>query len=256
MIQLPVEPKVLSRDGDNKAIFEISPLYPGYGMTIGNSLRRVLISSLSGAAITSVKIKGVLHEFSTIENVSEDVIEIILNLKKVRFKVFSDEPVTLTLKVSGEKEVIAGDIKATSDVEVINTDQHIATITNKKGEIEMELKIEKGIGYIPVDKREKSKLGVGVIAIDGIFTPVKNVNFKVENIRVDQRTDFNRAILEIETDGSILPEEALQRASNILVNHFNIISNVAIPEISAKSKKTAKTVTAKSTRSTKTKSKK
>ncbi len=240
MIQLPVEPKVLSREGDNKVVFEISPLYPGYGMTVGNSLRRVLISSLGGAAITAVKIKGVLHEFSTVPDVAEDVIEIILNLKKVRFKLFSDEPVTMILKSSGEGAVTAADIKTTADAEVINTDQHITTITSKKGEIEMELKVEKGIGYVPVDQREKNKLGVGVIAIDGIFTPIKNVNFKVENIRVDQRTDYNRAILEIETDGSITPEAALQQAAKILIDHFNVIANIELPKESAKLKKAAK----------------
>lgn len=240
MIQLPVEPKVLSKEGDNKAVFDISPLYPGYGMTVGNSLRRVLISSLGGAAVTAVKIKGVPHEFSIIPDVAEDVIEIILNLKKVRFKLFSDEPVTLILKSSGEGAVSASDIKVTSDVEVINTDQHIATITSKKGEIEMEIKVEKGIGYVPVDQREKNKLGVGVIAIDGIFTPIKNVNFKVENIRVDQRTDYNRAILDIETDGSMSPEEALQQSAKILIDHFNVIANVEIPKESVKQKKAAK----------------
>ncbi len=253
MIKLPVEPKVLSKEGPNKATFEVSPLYPGYGMTIGNSLRRVLISSLGGAAITSVKIKGALHEFSTVPDVAEDVIEIILNLKKVRFKLFSDEPVLLTLKVSGEKEVTAGDIKTTADAEVINTDQHIASLTSKKGELEMELKVEKGIGYIPVDQREKGKLGVGVIAIDGIFTPIKSVNFKVENIRVDQRTDYNRALLEVETDGSISPEEALQKASKILIDHFNIIASIEVPKESEKptAKKVAKPAAAKKTAKTK-----
>ena len=244
MIQLPTEPKVLSKEGNYKATFEISPLYPGYGMTIGNSLRRVLISSLEGAAVTSAKIKGVLHEFSTIENVAEDVVEIILNLKKVRFKLFSEEPVTLILKVSGEREVTAADIKATADVEVINADQHIATLTAKKAELDMEIRVEKGIGYVPIDQREKEKLGVGVIAIDGIFTPIKNVNFKVENIRVGQRTDYNRAMLEIETDGSVSPEDALQKASKILIEQFNVISNLEVPKIT-ETKPAKKTVTKK-----------
>lgn len=240
MISLPAEPKLVSRDGDFKGVFEISPLYPGYGMTIGNSLRRVLISSLEGAAITSVKIKGVQHEFSTVPNVLEDVIEIILNLKKVRLKVFSDEPVTLTLHASGENPVTAADIKSTSEAEVLNPDQHIATITAKKGELEMELRVEKGIGYVPVEQREKDKLGVGVIAIDGIFTPIKNVNFKVENIRVGQRTDYNRALLEVETDGSMLPEEAIQKAAKILNDHFSVISAIEIPKDLGTAKKPAK----------------
>lgn len=234
MISLPTEPKVIERDGDFKATFEIAPLHPGYGMTIGNSLRRVLISSLEGSAITSVKIKGVLHEFSTIPDVLEDVIEVILNLKKIRCKVYTDEPVTLTLKKSGEGVVTAGDIKSTNEAEVISKDQHICTLTAKKAEIEMELKVEKGVGYVPADQREKDKLGVGVIAIDGIFTPIKNVNFKVENIRVGQRTDFNRALLEVETDGSITPEEAVQKAAHILSEHFAIIQNIEIPKESPK----------------------
>lgn len=229
MIQLPTEPKVISRKG-NQAIFEIGPLYPGYGTTIGNTLRRVLISSLEGAAITFVKIKGVDHEFSAIPGVLEDVIEIILNLKKARFKLFIEEPVVLMLTAKGEGEVTAADIKTTSDVEIINKDQHIATITDKKIELEMELTIEKGVGYIPADQRQKEKLSVGKIAIDGIFTPIKNVNFTVENIRVGQRTDYNKVMLDVETDGSINPEEALKRAAQILVEHFNIINNVEVSQ--------------------------
>ena len=241
MIALPTEPKVVSRDGEYKAVFEISPLYPGYGMTIGNSLRRVLVSSLEGAAITSVKIKGVLHEFSTIPNVVEDVIEIILNLKKVRLKVFSDEPVTLMLRASGDKEITAADIKSTDQAEVINKDQHIATLGGgKKSELEMELRVERGVGYVPADQREKEKLGVGVIALDGIFTPIKNVSFKVENIRVGQRTDYNRALLEVETDGSILPEEAVHKAAKILVDHFAVVNNIEIPKEVIKKPATAK----------------
>ncbi len=227
MIQLPLQPKLVSKEG-NKGIFELAPLYPGYGMTIGNALRRVLISSLEGAAVTSVKITGVDHEFSTITGVLEDVIDIILNLKKVRFKVFRDEPVIVTLKVKGNKIVTARDIKAEADVEVVNPDQHIATITDDKKELEMELTVERGIGYVPVEQRHKEKLSVGKIAVDGIFTPVKTVNFVVENIRVGQRTDYNKVILDIETDGSIEPEETLKRAAQILIDHFSIISGATI----------------------------
>ncbi|MEX2052848.1 MAG: DNA-directed RNA polymerase subunit alpha, partial [Candidatus Paceibacterota bacterium] len=196
MIQLPSEPKLVSKTG-SRAVFEISPLYPGYGMTIGNTLRRVLISSLEGAAITSVKIKGVDHEFSSIEGVLEDVIEIVLNLKKVRFKLFKDEPETLILSAKGAGEITGKDIKTTADVEVVSKDQHIATITDKKAEFEMEMVIEKGVGYVPVEQRQKEKLSVGKIAIDGIFTPIKNVNFTVENIRVGQRTDYNKVLLDV-----------------------------------------------------------
>ena len=197
MIQIPTQPKVLSREG-NKVVFEISPLYPGYGVTVGNSLRRVLVSSIEGASITSIKIKGVNHEFSTIAGVVEDVIDVILNLKRVRFKLFTNEPVTLTLQAKGQKTVTAADIKITSEVELVNPDQMIATMSDKKSEMEMELKIEKGVGYVPVEQRQKEKLGVGVIAVDAIFSPIKNVNYHVENIRVGQRTDYNKVIIEIE----------------------------------------------------------
>ncbi len=225
MIQLPTEPKIISQEG-NKTVFEISPLYPGYGMTIGNGLRRVLISSLEGAAVTAIKIKGVDHEFSAIDGILEDVIDIILNLKKVRFKLFVDEPVTVLLEAKGEKVVTAADIQKNADIEIINHDQPIATITNPKTELEIEMTIEKGVGYVPVEQRQKEKLGVGKIAVDGIFTPIQNVNFIVENIRVGQRTDYNKVILDVETDGSVTAEEALKRASQILIEHFTIINTV------------------------------
>ncbi len=243
MVQLPSEPKTVSKTG-NRAVFEISPLAPGYGMTIGNTLRRVLISSLEGAAVTSAKIKGIDHEFSAIPGVLEDVIEIILNLKKIRFRLYKNEPVTLTLSSKGEGGITAGDIKTTSDVEVINKDQHIATITDKKAAFDMELTIENGVGYVPAEQRQKEKLSIGEIAIDGIFTPIKNVNFTVENIRVGQRTDYNKVLMDIETDGSTSPEEALKRASQILINHFTVVSSVVVPETSrpaeAKPKKASK----------------
>ncbi len=230
MIQLPAEPKVLSREG-NKAVFEIGPLYPGYGMTIGNTLRRVLISSLEGTSVTAVKIKGIDHEFSAIPGVMEDVVQIVLNLKKVRFKMFRDEPIILTLNAKGAAEVTAADIKTTADVEVITKNQHIATLTDKKAELEMEITVERGTGYVPVEQRQKDKLSVGEIAIDGIFTPIKNVNFTVENIRVMQRTDYNKVILDVETDGSIMPEQALKNATDILMKHFEVINMIAVPEV-------------------------
>lgn len=239
MLQLPTEPKVVSKD-DNKAIFEIGPLYPGYGMTIGNTLRRVLISSLDGAAITSVKIKGIDHEFSAISGILEDVIEIILNLKKIRCRVFKDEPVVLTLRAKGGGVVMAGDIEPDADVEIVNKGQHIATITDKKTELEIELTVEKGIGYVPADQRQKEKLGVGKIAIDGIFTPIRNVNFTVENIRIGQRTDYNKVLLDVETDGTISPEAALKKASQILIDHFTIVNGVEVPEKTKTESKTKK----------------
>jgi len=233
MIQTPEQIKVITKEG-SRATFEISPLMPGYGATIANPLRRVLLSSLEGAAITSIKIKGVDHEFSSITGVQEDVIELIINIKKIKFRLHTDGPVKLTLEVKGEKEVTAADIKANTDVEIINPEQHIATLTDKKMDFVMELDIEKGIGYVPVEQRQKEKLAIGVIAIDAVFSPVRLVNFKIEDIRVGQRIDYNKVTMEIETDGSIEPEVAMKNASDILINHFQVINEIQIPEITAK----------------------
>ncbi|MBI4158095.1 MAG: DNA-directed RNA polymerase subunit alpha [Candidatus Yanofskybacteria bacterium] len=239
MIQLPEQIKILKKEG-SRATFEISPLMSGYGATIANPLRRVLLSSLQGAAVTSIKIKDVDHEFTTVPGVLEDVIQIILNVKRIRFRSHSEEPVKVSLHVKGEKEVTAADIKATSDVEVINPVQHIATLTDKKADFEMELDIERGIGYVPVEQRQKDKLAIGMIAIDAIFSPVRMVNFTVENIRVGQRIDFNKINIDIETDGSIEPEEALKRASEILVKHFETIGSVEVPAKKEKEEKPKK----------------
>ncbi|OGN08206.1 MAG: DNA-directed RNA polymerase subunit alpha [Candidatus Yanofskybacteria bacterium RIFCSPHIGHO2_02_FULL_41_11] len=244
MLQLPEQIKILKKEG-NRATFEISPLMPGYGATIANPLRRVLLSSLEGAAITSIKIKGIDHEFSSIPNVMEDIIQIILNVKRIRFKLYSNEPVKLILQAKGEKSLTAADIKTTSDVEIVNLDQHIATLTDKKADIEMELDVERGIGYVPIEQKQKEKLAIGVIAIDAIFSPVKLVNFAVENIRVGQRIDFNKVTIDIETDGSIEPEEAIKKASEILVKHFEIIGLVETPEKKAKDEKPKKKVATK-----------
>jgi len=229
MVQLPEQIKTVKKEG-NRATFEISPLMPGYGATIANPLRRVLLSSLEGAAVTSIKIKGVDHEFTTVPGVMEDIIQIILNVKRIRFKLHSEESVKVTLNVKGDKEVTAADIKATSDVEIINPDQHIATLTDKKAEFEMELDIEKGVGYVPVEQRQKDKLAIGAIAIDAIFSPIRMVNFTIDNVRVGQRIDYNRITLDIETDGSIDPEEALKKASEIIVKHFETIGSIELPE--------------------------
>ena len=234
-MQLPEQIKVASKK-EHKAVFEISPLMPGYGPTVANPLRRVLLSSLTGAAVTSIKIKGVEHEFSTVPGVLEDVIEIILNVKKLRFKLHGDGPVKVTLDASGEKKLTGQDIKLTSDIELINDDQHIATLTEKKTSFSMELEIEKGVGYVSVEQRRKDKLPIGVIAIDAIFSPVKMVNFSVENIRVGERIDYNKVVMEVETDGSIEPEKALKDAATIVVDHFKIISEVEVPEVKEKTK--------------------
>jgi DNA-directed RNA polymerase subunit alpha len=220
-IILPQKPKIVKKH-ENRAIFEIDGCYPGYGMTLGNAFRRALLSSLPGAAITSVKIKGASHEFSTIPYVLEDVIRIILSLKQIRFRVHSQEalPIRLQLKVIGEKEVKAKDIKTPAEIEIINKDAHIATLTNKKAKLEMEIEVDGGLGYVPVEQRKKEKLEIGAIAIDAVFTPIKKVNYEIENMRVGERTDFNRLRIDIETDGSLTPEEALTKAADILVEHF------------------------------------
>lgn len=229
-ISLPQKPKFMPVD-EKTGKFEIEGCYPGYGTTLGNAIRRVLLSSLSGAAVISMKVKGVKHEFSTIPNVMEDVIQIILNLKQVRFKMFSDEPVKITLKAKGEKIVTAAMIEGPSNIEVVNKDQHIATITSAKGEIEMEMEVAEGIGYVPVEQQEREKKEVGVIAIDAIYTPVRRVNYVVSNMRVGKRTDFEKITLEVRTDGSIAPEEAFSRAVEILVAQFSVLGSLEEPEI-------------------------
>jgi DNA-directed RNA polymerase subunit alpha len=223
-ISLPSKPK-FSATGKNTGKVEIDGCYPGYGTTLGNSLRRVLLSSLPGAAATSVKIKGVSHEFSTIPGVLEDIIQIILNLKKVRFISHSDEPVTLTIKAKGAKEITAAQIQCPADVEVINKDQSIATITDKKGELEMEIEVQRGLGYVPVEQQEREKKEIGLIAIDAVFTPVRRVNYNVENTRVGKRTDYDKITLEIETDGSISPQEAYQKAVEAVIEQFDTIKD-------------------------------
>src|SRR3989344_2585098 len=208
--------------------FEIEGFYVGYGLTIGNALRRALFSSLPGAAITQVKIKGVKHEFSTIAGVKEDIVEIILNLKKIRFKFYADEPQVLSLKIKGEKKVCASDIENNSMAQIVNLNSHIFTITSKNTSIEMEITVEKGLGYIPVENRKTEKLPVGVIAIDAFFTPVINVNYTVENMRVGERTDYNKLKIFITTDGSIAPSNALHKSANILKDHIEKISQIEV----------------------------
>lgn len=207
-------------------LIEINGCYLGYGTTLGNALRRVLLSSLPGAAIVSIKIKGAKHEFSTLPDVMEDVIQIILNLKQVRFRLFSDEAVQASLKVKGEKTINAGMIECPSNVEIVNKDAHIATITSAKGELEIEMEINAGIGYVPVEQQEREKKEVGVIAIDAIYTPIKRVNYTISNMRVGKRTDFEKISLEIATDGSITPEEAFSKAVDILVDQFSEMKTV------------------------------
>ncbi len=239
MIQLPEEIKVVSKEG-NRAVFEIGPLMPGYGATVANPLRRVLLSSLEGSAVTSLKIKGVEHEFGAIAGVREDVIEIILNLKKLRFRCFSAEPVVLRLIAKGETEVKGEDIQLTSDVELINGDQKICELTDKKAELDMEITVSKGRGYVSVEQRQKEKLPIGVIAVDAAFSPVRMVNFTIDDVRVGQRIDFNKVTLEVETDGAIQPEQAMKEAATVLADHFTLLAQIAVPETEAKPAKKAK----------------
>ncbi len=217
-------------ENSTEGVFEIEGLYRGYGLTLGSAFRRVLLSSLPGAAITQVKVKGVGHEFTTIPNVVEDMVEIALNLKKVRFRIHTWEPQVLTLKVKGERKATAADIEGNANVEVITPEAHIATLTAKGAELDMELTVEKGLGYVPVESRKMEKLPIGVIALDAIFTPVVKVNFVVENMRVEDRTDYNRIRLAITTDGSITPSAALRKACRILQDHFAKVGEIAVQE--------------------------
>lgn len=222
IITLPKPPKLVKKDG-NLGIFEIDDIYPGYGVTLANALRRVMLSSLQGAAVTSAKVRNVAHEFATLPNVKEDMVEIILNLKQLRFKLFGDEPVKVTISAKGERKVTAADIKASSQIEVINKNAPIATLTSKNAELDIELTVEKGLGFLTVEQQTKGKKETGVIAIDAIFSPVRKVGYEVENARVGQRTDYNKITFEIETDGSIEPEDALSQSAEILIKQFEAI---------------------------------
>lgn len=222
---------------NNIGVFHIEGLYKGYGVTLGNALRRALLSSLPGAAVSEVRIKNVDHEFSTLPGMTEDVVLFGLNLKKVRFHFYADEPQILNLKVKGEREVKAGDIKDTGLVKVVNPDLHLATLTKKNAELDMELVVEKGLGYVPAETRKLDRLSIGTIVLDLIFSPVVAVAFTVEDMRVGDRTDYNRLKMEVETDGTISPSEALHKASNILKDHFEKVSAVEVEKSAAEEPK-------------------
>ena len=213
-------------DKDIHGIFVIEPLERGYGTTLGNSLRRILLSSLPGTAVTSVKIDGVLHEFSTIPGVVEDTTDIILNLKELVVKILSDAPKRVRLEVTGEKDVTAADITIPSDVEILNPDLHIATV-GKGSSLSMEITLDKGRGYVPADRNKAATTIIGVIPMDSIFTPVRKVNYAVEHTRVGQVTDFDRLVLEVWTDGSINPIEAVSLAAKILSEHLSLFVNLS-----------------------------
>ncbi|HEX5902364.1 MAG TPA: DNA-directed RNA polymerase subunit alpha [Actinomycetota bacterium] len=206
--------------------FIVEPLEPGFGYTVGNSLRRTLLSSIPGAAISSVRIEGVLHEFSTIPKVTEDVTDIILNLKELVLRSESDEPVTVYLKAKGPGAVTAADIAPPAGVEILNSDLHIATL-GKGGSLEMELTVERGVGYRMADKNKKPRDPIGVIPVDSIFSPVRRVSYAVENTRVEQMTDRDRLILDVETDGSVAPREALASAGGTLLELVQLFGDLA-----------------------------
>src|SRR3989344_5629375 len=222
-ILLPSKPKVISEQGDS-GVFEIDGLYPGYGHTLGNSLRRIIYSSLPGVAITSVKITGVNHEFSVLDGVKEDVVTILLNLKKIRMRFATDEPQTLSLKIKGEKVVKASDLDLQGQVEILTPDEIIATVTDKNTVLEMEIKAEKGLGFMSKDMIDKSRVDIGTINLDGIFTPIRRVSYEVENMRVGDRTDFNKLRIFIETDGAIAPSAALTQSIEIMINQLKSIA--------------------------------
>lgn len=231
----------------NEGTLIVYPCYPGYGTTLGNALRRVMLSSLEGAAVVAIKIKGVLHEFSTIPYVKEDVIEIILNLKQLRLKILTipqkeksgpnenshsadqeelmknSGSLKLYLRAKGIKEVKAGDIEKNPLIEIINQDLHLATLTDEQAELEMEIIVEEGRGYEPTENIDKRKLEIGFIAVDAIFSPVRKISFKTERVRVGEMTNYDKLILEIETDGTLRPKEVITKASQILIDHFSLL---------------------------------
>ncbi len=227
-IILPSKPRATLEDG-NKGVFEIDGLVPGYGYTLGNSLRRIILSSLTGAAVTSVKIDGVSHEFATIEGVKEDVITILLNLKNVRFAVTSDEPQKVTLSVKGPKVITAADITAKGAATVANPDQYICEITAKVT-LEIELTIEKGLGFVPREAHHKQKADIGTIFLDAVFSPIRRVSYDVEEMRVGDKTNFNRLRLTIETDGTISPREALEQSVRIMIEQLAAVVSVSAQE--------------------------
>lgn len=220
-ITLPSKPRVVSEDATS-GIYEIDGLYPGYGYTLGNSLRRIILSSLPGAAITQVKIDGVDHEFSTIEGMKEDVITLLLNLRKVRLQITSDEPQTITIDAKGPMTVTAADIKVPGQVVVLNPEQHIAELTGKTS-LSIEIKAEQGLGYVAKENIQKERLDIGTIALDAVFSPIRRVNYEVENMRVGDRTNYNRVRFTIETDGTLTAREALERSIEIMIHQLKAV---------------------------------
>jgi DNA-directed RNA polymerase subunit alpha len=221
-IALPSKPRVAREEG-TKGTYEIDGLYPGYGHTLGNSLRRVILSSLPGAAATRIKIAGVPHEFSTIDGVKEDVVAIILNVQKLRVSLATDEAQTLRLKAKGAKVLTAADLEVPGQVEIKNPGLPLVTLTDKDASIDMEITVEKGLGFVSKEEVHKERVEVGEISIDAIFTPIRRVSYETENMRVGDRTDFNRLRIAIETDGTVAPREALEKAIEIMIHQLKSV---------------------------------
>lgn len=221
-IVLPSKPKIINEDA-LRGVYEVEGLYPGYGYTLGNSLRRIILSSLPGSAITSLKIDGATHEFATLPGVKEDVIMIILNLKKTRFKLLSDEPQKITLNVKGAKAVTAADLEVGGQVEVLNPENHLATLSDKNSSLNIEMTLERGLGFLPKEALRKDRNEIGLIFVDAAFTPINRVGYEVENMRVGDRTDYNRLRINIETDGTITPHEALEKSIQIMISQLKAI---------------------------------
>jgi DNA-directed RNA polymerase subunit alpha len=225
-------PRITSTESSaNHASYDIEPLEAGYGMTLGNALRRVLLSSLPGAAVTAIKIEGVQHEFQDVPHVKEDVTDIVLNVKKLRLRSFSERPVSMHLEASGAREVTAADIQVPSTIEIVNPEQLICTLDSDDARIEMELVVETGKGYVPAESKEDQP--IGQIPVDAIFTPVQKVNYTVEHTRVGQMTNYDKIVLQVWTDGTIAPDEALRQAARVLVEHFRMVEaygGVVTPE--------------------------
>lgn len=227
---LPNKIQFVRGDRPHEGVLVVEPCAQGYGTTLGNALRRVLLSSLAGAAVIAVRIKGVDHEFSTAPHVKEDILEIILNLKLLRAKVFSDEPVKLSLSVKGGRAVTAADFSKDALVEIVNPDLHIATLTDSSASFDMEVWIGKGRGYRPTEERLKEKLELGTIAVDALYSPIVNVSYKVEATRVGDKTDYDKLILKVETDGSLDPVDAVNQGVGILNDYVNVLKELSYTE--------------------------
>lgn len=235
---LPNKIELTPGSRENELVLTVEPMLHGYGVTVGNALRRVLLSSLEGAAVTAVKIKNVPHEFSAIPHVREDVLQLVLNLKLLRLRITGDEPVRIMLKAKGECKVTAGDIDAPSNVEIVNTDLHIAELTDKDAELEMEIFASRGKGYVPTESRDKKDKELGMIAIDSLYSPVRTVGLKVEAVRVGEITDYDKLVLTVETDGTVNPRDTIVSATKMLLDHFQLFMN--LPEFESASPKRKK----------------